>query len=122
MPPEISSLPTGNQPAFFGQKVSFPGVNVNNATGNQLMYVNNYSQETYYAQDSSNISFGNLTNGGQGMQVVNSNGNVVFEMDGQTWYWFDDLGNVVMMTGYLPVAQIFGWAVAAPGQSLAGVV
>jgi len=97
-------------------------VNVNNATGNQLMYVNNYSQETYYAQDSSNISFGNLTNGGQGMQVVNSNGNVVFEMDGQTWYWFDDLGNVVMMTGYLPVAQIFGWAVAAPGQSLAGVV
>ena len=111
---------------FFGIKISQPGIDIKNAAPNQLMYVNNYSQETFYGSNG-NISFGLFTSGvtGQqtmGMQTLNSAGNPAFEMDGQTWYWFDNEGNVVMMVGYLPVAQVYGWAVASPGQSLAGVV
>ena len=111
----------GQQNNFFGVKVSKPGVNVNNASDSQLVYQNNYNAETFYG-NTGNISFGKLPNGDLGMYATNTEGNTVFMLDGATWYWYDNNGNTVMMVGYLPVAQIYGWAVAAPGKSLAGVV
>lgn len=126
MEPSINSLPAGSQNSFFGVKVSKQGTNVINAPDNQLLYKNDYSKETFFGS-SGNISFGSFTSAvtnqpAQGLQVVNSNGKVIFELNGQTWYWFDANGNIVMEVGYLPVAQIYGWAVATPGNTLAGVV
>jgi hypothetical protein len=126
MPPSLSNTPSGNQNSFYGEKVSKPGINVNNAGDNQLLYKNDYQAQTFFGS-SGDISFGIFTsavtsNQAYGMQVVDSNGNVTFEMDGQTWYWFDTNGNIVMMVGYLPVSKTYGWAVSPPNTSLAGVV
>jgi hypothetical protein len=115
-------------PPFFGTKVSKTGINVTQATPNQLLYQLdlNTGTQTFYSVNGE-ISYGNFTsavtgNLSQGMQVVNSDGYVTFEMDGQTWYWFDNLGNIVMEVGYLQLPQIYGWAVAVPGSTLAGEV
>jgi hypothetical protein len=126
MNPSINSQPAGDQNSFFGVKVSKQGTNVINAPDNQLLYKNDYTKETFFGT-SGNISFGAFTSAvtgqtGQGLQVTNSSGQVIFELNGQTWYWFDTSGNVVMEVGYLPVAQIYGWAVATPGNTLKGVV
>jgi hypothetical protein len=119
-------IPANPNPPFFGVKVSQPGVDVNNATPNQLLYKNDYSAQTFFGTNG-DIAFGIFTsavtgNQTMGMQLVDNKGNVTFEMDGRTWYWFDASGNIVMEVGYLSIAQIFGWAVAVPGQTLAGVV
>lgn len=45
-----NNTPTGNQPVFFGQKVSKPGINVNSAGDSQLVYKNDYNTTTYYDQ------------------------------------------------------------------------
>src|ERR1035437_5559009 len=113
-------------PPFFGQRVSIPGVNINQATPNQVMYENDYSKQTFFGT-SGDVALGIYTskatgNSTMGMQVVDANGNVVFEMDGQTWYWFDTSGNAVMIVGYLPVSKVYGWAVSTPGNTLIGVV
>lgn len=114
--------PTSNSNSFFGQKVSVPGVNVNNATPSQLLYQNNYQSETFFGTGG-DIQFGIFTSSitGQqtmGMQVVGAGGNILFEMDGQTWYWFDTNGNNIMQVGLLPDGT-YGWAVATPGNSVA---
>jgi len=44
------SIPQGGQNKFFGQKVSRPGINVLNATDNQLIYKNDYTSTLYYNQ------------------------------------------------------------------------
>ena len=143
MPPSLSNTPSGNQNTFFGQKVSIPGINVNNAADNQLVYKNDYSAQTFYSGGNIAMALGKLSTGGYGitiptnngtlnlgqlpdgklgMNTVNASGNTLFEMVGQTWTWYDTSGNVVMYVGLLPVANVFGWAVATPGNSLLGVV
>lgn len=56
-----------NSNSFFGIKVSTPGINVNNATDAQLQYLNNYSQEIFYANGAANVLIGsrpaNASNG-----------------------------------------------------------
>jgi hypothetical protein len=47
-----------NTNSFFGIKVSVPGVNVNNATDSQLQYLNNYSQEVFFANGLANTLVG----------------------------------------------------------------
>jgi hypothetical protein len=118
--------PQSNSNNFFGQKVSVPGVNVNNATPSQLLYSNDYSLQTFYGTNG-NIGFGVFTSsvtGEQtvGMQIENTAGQVTFEMDGQTWFWFDSSGNNIMQVGLLVNSAgsigLYGWAVATPGNSL----
>lgn len=41
-------LPSGNQASFFGVKASRQGINVNNASDNQLIYKNDYNTTLYY--------------------------------------------------------------------------
>lgn len=72
--------------------------------------------------------YGLLSNGKYGLQFLNgATGAVEFQAvtdsSGRvTWNWYDNTGNTVMMVGWLPVTQIYGWAVATPGQNLAGQV
>src|SRR5271155_3350063 len=42
------NTPPGSQSQFWGQKVSIPGINVNNAADNQLIYKNDFSTTIYY--------------------------------------------------------------------------
>lgn len=42
------STAAGNQSTFFGQKVSIPGINVNDAGDNQLILKDDYSTRIYY--------------------------------------------------------------------------
>jgi hypothetical protein len=140
------SNPANPNPPFFGQRISAQGVNVNSATKNQLLYQNNYDEslQTYYGTNgqialqigqlatsqfgmsvptaNGTLNFGQLADGGLGMNTVNTSGQLLFEMNGQTWYWYDTSGNIVMMVGFLPVTGVYGWAVATPGNSLAGQV
>lgn len=117
MPPNVDSTPTGSQNSFFGVKVSQPGVDVNNADPNQLLYQNNYSQETFYGTGG-NVSFGVNSDNSLGMQVEDTAGNVTFELNGQTWIWYDQNGIDIMRVGLLPDGS-YGWAVATPGNSVA---
>ena len=132
---------------FFGVKVSQPGINVNQASDTQLLYQNNYSTETYYdnigtpvvqlgllpggtyglltgTDDNGGITYGAYTSviTGQtalGLQIADQNGNVLFEMNGSTWYWFDPNNGYVnnMQIGLLPDGS-YGMVVATPGNSV----
>ena len=134
------NIPNGNQKQFFGQKVSKAGKNVYNASDNDLIYKNDYSTQTYYSNNGTameigklasggygisvpantgTINFGDLADGNLGMNTVDANGNVLFEMVGATWYWYDASGNNVMQVGLLPDGT-YGWAVATPGNSVSG--
>lgn len=135
--------------SFFGVKVSLPGFNVNNASDTELLYKNDYSTETYYdSQGNPVVQLGSLANGAYGLQTATSgsdgnivygaftsfvtgetayglqmtdtNGDVIFEMNGQTWYWFDPNNGYVnnMQVGKLPDGT-YGWAVATTGNSVA---
>jgi hypothetical protein len=44
----MSNTPQGNNPTFFGQKVSVPGINVNSAGDDQLILKDDYSSRIYY--------------------------------------------------------------------------
>lgn len=72
------TTPTGNTDKFFGQKVSVPGINVNNASDSQLILKDDFSTRIYYNQEgvatvllglrSANSSNG-LTSSEQGLYV-----------------------------------------------------
>lgn len=121
-----SSIPQGNQTGFFGVKVSQPGVNVNSAGADQLLYQNDYTAQTFFGS-TGNISFGQFTSQltGQltlGMQIIDSNGNSIFEMDGTTWSWFDPTHNYNnnMQVGLLPDGN-YGWVISTPGNTVADI-
>jgi len=139
--------PVSNTNSFFGIRVSQPGIDVLTAGPNQLAYQSDYTTQTWYGingnptlnignigttnnpqygmsvpASNGTITFGENTDGTQGMQVVDSSGNVIFEMNGTTWYWYDTDGNTVMEVGYLSLLGVYGWAVATPGSSLEGEV
>lgn len=143
-------MPPTSANNFFGIKVSQPGVNINTATIQQLLYTNDYTTETYYNQSGGvalqlgnlgNLNYGLQTatnNGGtitygsftsaitgasaSGMQITDDTGNVLFEMDGQTWYWFDPNNGYVnnMQIGLLPDGS-YGTAIATTGNSVASI-
>jgi hypothetical protein len=139
--------PISNNNDFFGIRISQPGINVQQAGPKQLVYQSDYSTETWYDNSGNTtlkvgsigtssapaygmsvpatngtINYGSLSDGSLGMQVTDSNGNLVFEMNGTTWYWYDTSGNIVMEVGYLSLLGVYGWAVAVPGASLKGEV
>jgi len=58
MNPNNGNQVQSNNNSFFGIKVSNPGINVNNATDSQLQYLNNYSQEIFYANGVGNVLIG----------------------------------------------------------------
>jgi hypothetical protein len=64
----MAQPPIGN-PAFFGVKVSKPGVNVAKAGPTDLVYSNDYTTTTYYDNSNSRILLGQLPNGAYGLQV-----------------------------------------------------
>ncbi len=64
----MAQPPTGN-PAFFGQKVSKPGVPVSTATDKQLVLKDDYTTRTYYDNNNSRILLGQLPDGTYGMWV-----------------------------------------------------
>lgn len=90
------NLPAGNQPNFFGRKVSQPGINVNNASDNQLIYKDDFSTQTYYGNNTTNgsnvnvpvMEIGQLSNGGAGIYFPDANGTGVAQFglfpDGST--------------------------------------
>ena len=114
---DTSNLPSGAQNKFFGQKVSKPGKNVYNASDNDLIYKNDYSTQTFYNSNGS-LSFGLNTDGTYGMQTLDPNGNILFEMSGETWYWYDpSTGKNNMQVGLLPDGT-YGMAVAKYGYNV----
>jgi len=139
MPPSLSNTPQGNQNQFFGQKVSIPGINVNNAGDNQLVYKNDYSAQTFYSGGSIAMSIGKLSTGGYGITIPTNNGTLnlgvlpdgnlgistidssgfkLFEMTGATWYWYDkNTGKNVTQVGLLPDGS-YGMAVAKYGYNV----
>lgn len=64
----MAQPPTGN-PAFFGQKVSKPGVNVAKAGPTDLVYSNDYSTTTYYDANNSRILLGQLPDNTYGIWI-----------------------------------------------------
>jgi len=135
--------PISNTNSFFGIRVSQPGIDVLTAGPNQLAYQSDYTTQTWYGingnptlnignigttnnpqygisvpASNGTITFGENTDGSQGMQVVDSTGYVLFEMNGSTWYWYDKATNTnVMQIGLLPDGT-YGMAVAKPGQNV----
>lgn len=61
--------PSNANPPYFGIKVSQPGINVNNATPDQLLYTNDYNTTTYYDQVNPRILIGLLPDGTYGFIV-----------------------------------------------------
>lgn len=149
--------PQTNSNNFFGIAVSLPGINVNQASPNQMMYTNDYSTTTWRDKNGnitlqegnlgnndyglsagggsvildskglsvnatgggSIIQFGNLADGTLGMNITDSSGFVLFELNGQTWYWYDKTTNTnVMQVGLLPDGT-YGMAVAENGYNVA---
>ena len=112
------NIPNGNQKQFFGQKVSKEGKNVYNASDADLIYKNDYSTQTFYNSNGS-LSFGLNVDGTYGMQTLDPNGYLLFEMSGQTWKWYDpNTGYNVMQVGLLPDGT-YGFAVANAGYNVA---
>lgn len=104
---------------FNGIKISQTGVSVNHANDNQLTYKQNFDTGTMTVYGTNgNISFGVNPDNTLGMNIQDTKGNLLFEMSGQTWYWYDTNGNNIMQVGLLEPLNIFGWAVAVPGQDL----
>lgn len=66
---------TGN-PAFFGTKVSKPGVNITKASPTDLVYSNDYTTTTYYDNSNSRILLGQLPDFTYGMWVSKPGNNV----------------------------------------------
>lgn len=64
----MSGPNTGN-PAFFGVKVSKPGVDVQKASPQDLVYQNDYTTTTYYDSSNSRILLGQLPDGTYGIWV-----------------------------------------------------
>lgn len=105
-------------PKFFGIKVSKPGIPVQKASDNQLIFKNDFTTQTFFA-DNGSISFGTIDNDQLGMQITDSSGFVLFNLTGQTWNWYDKTtGKNVMQVGLLPDGT-YGWAIAKPGKNVA---
>lgn len=64
----MAQPPTGN-PAFFGLKISKPGVPVASATDKQLVLKDDYTTRTYYDNNNSRILLGQLPDSSYGMWV-----------------------------------------------------
>lgn len=111
--------PSSSVQNFFGVKISQVGVPVNNANDSQLTYKLDYNTgvQTFYGSNGSTINFGPNPDGTLGLNVQNNNQQVLFELSGETWIWYDQSGNDIMQVGILPNG-LAGWAVATPGNSV----
>ncbi len=98
------------------------GMNIYDSNGNITMTLGELGSSAYgmsVPSTNGTINFGLLSNGNLGMQAQDTSGYVLFEMDGQTWYWYDKTtGKNVMQVGLLPDGT-YGWAVAASGYNVA---
>jgi hypothetical protein len=137
--------PQTNSNNFFGIAVSLPGINVNQASPSQMMYTNDYTTTTWRDSNGNitlqeglltsgdygfsavaangTITLGSYTsantgNASQGMQITDSSGFVLFELNGETWFWYDKTTNTnVMQIGLLPDGT-YGLAIAKPGYNV----
>lgn len=67
------------------------------------------------------VTYGLLSDGSPGMEITDSSGKVIFKMNGNTWYWYDDAtGDNVMQVGLLPDGT-HGWVVATPGNDVSSI-
>lgn len=112
--------PTSSVQNFYGVKVSQVGVPVNQANDNQLTYKLDYNTgiQTFYGANGTSLNFGPNPDGTLGLNIQNSSNQVLFELSGETWIWYDNEGNSIMEVGLLPDGS-YGWAVATPGNSVA---
>jgi hypothetical protein len=67
-----NTLPPGNTPGFFGQKISKPGINVNSAGDKDLILKDDYSTRTYYDQSNARMLLGLLPDGSYGLVISKS--------------------------------------------------
>lgn len=103
---------------FYGVKISQQGIPVNQANDKQLTFKQNFDTGTMTVFGTNgNVNFGVNPDGTLGMNVADPKGNLLFEMSGQTWIWYDASGNDIMRVGLLPDNN-YGWAVAVPGNSV----
>ena len=75
--------PQSNTNDFFGIRISQPGINVQNAQPNQLLYQSDYSTETWYDLSGNQVlQIGNTSTGSiaqYGMNIYDGSGNVILE-------------------------------------------
>lgn len=107
----MAQPPTGN-PAFFGQKVSKPGVPVALATDKQLVYKNDYTTTTYYDNDNSRILEGLLPDGSYGMWVSKPGFDVTSASDSELIFNSNQNVFKIVKTGTITVTPVY---VADPG-------
>lgn len=99
----MDTNPPGNQPGFFGQKVSRPGINVNSAGDNELILKDDYTTRTYYdASGNVVLELGQLDNGNYGL--ASTNGQITVAQDGV----------IRIIIGLLPDGT-YGMAISKPG-------
>lgn len=68
------------------------------------------------------ITIGTESNGAVGLESVDSNSDVLFKMNGATWYWYDVTnGKNVMQIGLLPDGT-YGLAIAKPGYNVGDAI
>lgn len=107
------TTPSGNTDKFFGQKVSKPGIDVNTASDNQLIYKNDFSTQTFYtASGQAGVASGQIPSGGTGTAIYDSAGNIVAQYgeqsDGSVNLKFFDSNGI----GVAQFGQFTGGAVA----------
>ncbi len=97
------------------------GMNVYNSKGDVSLTLGQLGNSSYgmsVPASNGTIYFGLLSDGNLGIQVQDTTGYVLFEMTGQTWFWYDKATSTnVMQVGLLPDGT-YGWAVAASGYNV----
>lgn len=118
----MAQPPTG-RPAFFGTKVSKPGVPVQVATDKQLVFKNDYTTTTWYDTANARIVEGKLPDGSYGMWVSKpgfdatdvgaaTNGELVFNSN-------QDIFKIIK-TGFTAPLTVSGVGGAGPDFGLVG--
>ena len=106
---------------FYGRKLSKIGVNVANATDNQLILKEDYDTgtTTYYDGSGNKIlETGLLDDGTYGFSYFNSNGILIAKSNGPTDFKYDANGVNYYQNGLLPDGT-YGLVIAAPGVNVA---
>lgn len=110
---EIGQIGTASSLAY--------GMNVYNSKGDVSLTLGQLGGDSYgmsVPASSGTIYFGLLSDGNLGIQVQDTTGYILFEMTGQTWFWYDKTTSKnVMQVGLLPDGT-YGWAVAASGYNV----
>lgn len=112
---------SGGLSLTLGQISSGYGMDVFNGSGGIATTLGELGSSSYgmsVPASNGTIYFGLLSDGNLGIQVQDTTGYILFEMTGQTWFWYDKTTSTnVMQVGLLPDGT-YGMAVAKPGQNV----